>query len=86
VQSASLAQLVLQAVAPQAKAAHAVVAPGRQVPFPSQVRAAVAVAALHVAGAHTVLVPYLRQAPEPSQVPSVPQAVTETESHWFSGS
>jgi hypothetical protein len=40
-----------------------------------QVRAAIDVDPLHVAGAHVVAPEYWRQAPAPSQVPSPPQVI-----------
>ena len=80
-QSASLAQVVLHAVAPQAKAPHGVDAAARQVPIPSQVRAGVAAPILQVAGAQVVPLAILRQAPAPSQLPSLPQVETATEGH-----
>jgi len=53
---------------------------------PLQVRAGVKVVPLHVAVAHTVPVPYSRQPPFPSQVPSVPQLGAPLSVHWPSGS
>ena len=44
-----------------------------QVPAPSQVRGGVNVVPLQVEAVQVVPVAYLRQAPPPSQVPSVPQ-------------
>jgi len=79
-QSALLAQVVLQAVAPQAKAPHGVEAAPRQVPLPSQWRAAVCAPMLQDAGTQIALLSYLRQPPAPSHVPSVPQLETDTES------
>ena len=80
-QSASLVHVDLQAVAPQAKAPHGVDAAGRQVPIPSQVRAGVAAPMLQAADAHVVPLAILRQAPAPSQLPSLPQVETATEGH-----
>jgi hypothetical protein len=40
----------------------------------------------HIAATHTAPAPYLRQAPEPSQLPSVPHVATPWSAHWFSGS
>jgi len=80
-QSASLAQVVLHAVAPQAKAPHGVDAAARQVPIPSQVRAAVCVPMLHAAGTQIVPLAILRQAPAPSQLPSFPQVEMAMDAH-----
>ena len=44
-----------------------------QTPAPSQFRASVAVEPVHVGAAHCVALLYLRQAPAPLQVPSLPQ-------------
>jgi hypothetical protein len=40
---------------------------------------------LHVAPAQTVPPTYLRQAPLPSQVPSLPQLVAPPSTHWVAG-
>ena len=48
-------------------------APGVQVPVPLQVDAEVAVPLVQLAAAQMVPAAYLRQAPLPSQTPSVPQ-------------
>lgn len=58
-----------------------------QAPTPSQLDAEVNVVPLHDAGAHWWLVPTLRQAPLPSQVPSFPHglvAVSSTQLLWGS--
>jgi hypothetical protein len=80
-QSASPAQVVLQVVAPQAKGSHGVDAAARQVPLPSQVRAAVCVPVLQVAATQIVPLAILRQAPAPSQLPSLPQVEMAMDAH-----
>jgi len=57
-----------------------------QVPVPLQVRAGAYVDPTQVAAAQTVPVAYSRQAPLPSQLPSVPQVDAPLSVHWFSGS
>jgi hypothetical protein len=57
-----------------------------QVPAPSHVRAGVNVEVTQVEAAHWVPLAYLRQAPEPSHWPSVPQLVAPWSLHWPSGS
>jgi hypothetical protein len=52
-----------------------------QVPAPSQVWIPPMAAPSHVPGLHTVPGMYLRQAPCPSQVPSVPQVPTSVVGH-----
>jgi hypothetical protein len=56
------------------------------VPAPLHVRAGVNELAAHVASTQTVPAPYLRQAPEPSHVPSVPHDGASWSVHWLSGS
>jgi hypothetical protein len=51
-----------------------------------QVRAGVAIDPLHAAGAQVVAPEYWRQAPAPSQVPSLPQVIAPSSPHWPSGS
>jgi hypothetical protein len=55
------------------------------VPVPLQVRAGVNELAAHAASTQTVPAPYLRQAPEPSQVPSVPHEGLPASVHWLGG-
>jgi hypothetical protein len=57
----------------QVKGAQVKVAPGTQVPAPSQVEASLFKPSAQVCGAQMVVGPYLRQAPAPLQVPSLPQ-------------
>jgi hypothetical protein len=86
-QSASPPQLVRQAPPPPHRyGAHETGSAIRQVPAPLQVRAGVAVDSLHAAGAQVVAPEYERQAPAPSQVPSLPQVIAPSSAHWFSGS
>jgi len=56
------------------------------VPAPLQVRTGVAIDPLQAAGAHVVPPEYLRHAPAPSQVPSAPQVIAPSSSHWPRGS
>jgi hypothetical protein len=75
-QSRSRVQAARQAVLPlQTYGAHGIIVAGWQTPRPLQVRPLVWVTWLagHDAGAHDVPAPYRRQAPLPSQNPSVPQ-------------
>jgi hypothetical protein len=58
----------------------------RQLPLPLQLRAGVKATPTHVAGAHVAPAAYSRQAPAPSQVPSVPHASTPLSGHCASGS
>jgi hypothetical protein len=77
-QSASDTQAPLQAVVPlQMKGAQLIVEAGWQAPLPSQVRPEVSVVPFggHTGEAQEVPPAYLRQAPLPSQKPSVPQVV-----------
>jgi hypothetical protein len=77
-QSLSVTQAPLQAVVPlQRKGAQLIVVAGWQVPLPSQVRPEVSVVpfAGHDGEAQDVPPAYLRQAPLPSQKPSVPQVL-----------
>ena len=74
----SAAQAALQAVLPlQAKGAQGIVVAAWQVPLPSQVRPEVNVVLLagQEGAAQAVPPAYFRQAPPPSQKPSVPQVV-----------
>ena len=72
-QAASVVQLVPQVRPEHWYAPHDVVAPALQVPAPSQVDAAWIVALEQLAAWQTVAAAHLRQAPAPSQKPSVPQ-------------
>lgn len=63
-----------------------VVFPATQVPVPLHADAARATPLVQLAPAHTVAAPYLRQAPVPLQVPSLPQLVGPWSLHWFFGS
>jgi len=71
-QAASLAQLVPQALPAHWYAPHDVVAPALHVPVPLQVDAACSCAVEQLAARQTVPATHLRQAPAPSQVPSLP--------------
>jgi len=51
-----------------------------------RVRAGEYVDPVHVCATQTVPAAYRRQAPLPSQVPSVPQLAAPLSMHWFSGS
>ena len=74
-QSASAVHVVRHAVPPvlQVYFPHEPVVGAAHAPAPSHRRAGVNVEPLQVAAAHTVLLTYLRQAPAPLQVPSLPQ-------------
>jgi len=72
-QSAPVVQVVRQLVAPQAYGAQLWVAPGAQVPAPSQRAPSVTVEPLQVWEPHELPVAYRRHAPVPLQTPSVPQ-------------
>jgi hypothetical protein len=72
----------LQAYLPQ----EVIVVGGRQVPFPSQLRGPTEVLPLQVLPAQGVPETHLRQAPEPSQLPSWPQLARVEAAHWLSGS
>jgi hypothetical protein len=85
-QSASLAHDVLQAFVPQMYGVHPDVVTVWQVPAPLQVRAGVNVVPEHDAATQVVPAMYSRQAPEPLQVPSVPQLAAPASAHWFNGS
>jgi hypothetical protein len=62
------------------------VAPGTQLPRPSQRAASVSVEPEQVWLLHAMPGAYRRHAPEPLQAPSVPQVVPPASAHWFSGS
>jgi hypothetical protein len=57
-----------------------------QVPVPLQREAAVSVPPVQAGSLQITPAPYLRQAPAPSQVPSLPQLVMPWSSHSFRGS
>ena len=86
-QSALVEQLVRQDDADaQVYAPHDAGTTIKQVPPPLQVRAGIDVASLQLAAAHIVPLAYWRQAPSPSQVPSLPQLAAPSSAHWLSGS
>ncbi len=86
-QSASVPHDVRQVpFPPQANGSHGRVKPAWQVPVPSQRRVPLSVPPLQVAAAHMVPVRYLRQAPAPSQAPSVLHVDAPLSAHWPSGS
>jgi hypothetical protein len=85
-QSALLAQVVLQAVAPQVNGTQLDDVTVWQVPVPLHVRAGVAVVPEQDGATHCVPATYRRQAPAPLQVPSLPQVAAPASVHWFSGS
>jgi hypothetical protein len=72
-QSALVAQLVLQFVAPHTYGLHDRNNPAAQAPVASQRPATRSAPMLHESVPHTVLTAYLRQAPAPSHWPSSPQ-------------
>jgi hypothetical protein len=84
--SAELVQVVTQPEVVQGYCPQLVPVTVRQLPPPSQVRAGVNTLVEHDAPAQTVPAAYLRQAPEPSQLPSVPQAAAPESAHCDSGS
>src|SRR5437763_146924 len=82
-QSASAVQVVRHA-APAASHLyfpHAPVVAAAQTPAPSHRRADVNVETLQLAATHCVPMAYFRQAPAPSQVPSLPQVVAAAIGH-----
>jgi hypothetical protein len=84
-QPVSFAQLVAQAAPAHWYAPHDVVAPGLHVPAPSQVEAACSCAVEQLAAPQTVPAIHLRQAPAPSQLPSVPQLEAAEAVHSLRG-
>jgi hypothetical protein len=70
----------------QRNGAQAWVAPGRQVPLPSQNEAATALSPLQEGAAHWVVGGCMRQPPEPLQVPSRPQVLVGWAAQRASGS
>jgi hypothetical protein len=87
-QFASAVHVVRQAVAAASHwyAPHDVVVPATHVPVPLQVDAVFTTAPLHPAARQTVPTACLRQAPAPSQEPSLPQVVAALASHSIRGS
>ena len=85
-QSASPVQEILQALVPQEYAPHDWVVVGWQVPVPLQVRAGVKVEPVQLAATQALPLAYSRQAPPPSQNPSVPQPAAPLSAHWPRGS
>jgi hypothetical protein len=85
-QSALVVQVVLHAPVPQANGSHAELVAVWQVPVPLQVRVGVKVDPVQAAATQVVPAAYRRQAPEPLQNPSVPQAAAPLSVHWFRGS
>jgi hypothetical protein len=85
-QSVSAVQVVLQADVPHANGSHAELVAVWQVPVPLQVRVGVNVDPVQAAATQAVPLAYRRQAPAPSQNPSVPQAAAPLSVHWLSGS
>src|SRR5947207_3617281 len=86
-QSASLAQMTMHLPSlPQVNGAHDCAAGPAHVPSPSQRAAAFSIVPVQVCDAQTVPEAYLRQAPVPSQTPSVPQLCAPMSSHSLRGS
>jgi len=85
-QSALVAHMVRQLVAPQTYGRHVWLVPGTQLPPPSQRAAGVSVEPLQVWLPQVVPAEYSRQAPAPLQEPSVPQPAEPVSAHWASGS
>jgi hypothetical protein len=77
---------VWQAVAPHTYGSHGVLEAAWQVPAPSQVRAGVALPALHEAAAQVVPAGHRPQAPAPLHVPVRPQVLASLAAHSLSGS
>ena len=85
-QSAALAQLVLQFVAPHTYGLHERSAPGAHAPVASHFPPTRSAPALHESVPHDVLTTYLRQAPWPLHCPSSPQVDAPSSAHWPNGS
>ncbi len=86
-QSVSAVQLTRQLpLGPQLYAPQLAAVAVPHVPAPSQVRAGVNDVPVQVDAAHVVPLAYRRQAPLPSQVPSVPQVEAPWSLHWSNGS
>src|SRR5262245_37098038 len=62
------------------------IAPGTQLPMPSQRAASVSVEPVQVWLLQALPGAYSRHAPEPLHDPSVPQVMPPASAHWFSGS
>jgi hypothetical protein len=87
VQSALVMHVVRQAPpVPQTYGSHCESDVVWHVPVPLHVRAGAYVEPVQLAATQTVPVAYSRQAPLPSQLPSVPQLAAPLSVHWFSGS
>jgi hypothetical protein len=85
-QSALVAQSIRQELlVAQRNGSHIDVDAGRHRPAPSQVRAEVIVEPVQVAVAQVVPADHCRQAPLPSQVPSLPQVDLSEAAHWLAG-
>ena len=82
-QSAVVAQLVLQLVAPQMNGEHDDMVPGTQSPVPSQVLAPVCTPPVHVGLAQAVPAEYSTHAPAPLQTPVVPHVDAGMTAHWL---
>lgn len=86
-QSASVAQLVLQAVVPlHTYGLHEVNAPPAHIPVPLQRPACISAPFMHEVIPHTVPDAYVRQAPMPLQAPSRPQVIMPASVHSMAGS
>jgi hypothetical protein len=85
-QSALVAQSMRhELLVAQRNGSHIDVEAGRQRPEPSQVRAEVSVDPVQVAVAQVVPADHCRQAPLPSQNPSLPQVDLSEATHWLAG-
>jgi hypothetical protein len=73
-------------VVPHTYGSHGCCTPAVQTPAPSQRPASVATEPAQVGAMHVVPAAYDRQAPLPSQNPSVPQVAAIASAHWPSGS
>jgi hypothetical protein len=71
---------------PQTNGAQGSDDPAMQVPTPSQVDASRRVEPVQLPAAQTVPWAYLRQAPAPSHIPSLPQLVAPSSAHSLAGS
>jgi hypothetical protein len=79
-------QLLRHVVAPQAKGAQVFGAGALQEPPPSQLPSKLATPLLHIAVEQLVPLAYMRQSPEPSHTPSLPQLVAPASSQVTCGS
>jgi hypothetical protein len=85
-QSALVAQSMRHALlVAHTNGSHIDVVAGRQRPAPSQVRAEVNVDPLQEASAQVIPAGHCRQAPLPSQVPSLPHVDLSEATHWLAG-